>query len=343
MSGPAGIDAAVALLRLLPVELVRRILSLLPPLDAARLQTALERAPDTLSLEAQKSALDLFFATRRSLALAPRSSPSLDAAQSPASASPPATPANVEASKQATTELSTARSSESPEELEDVSLLERLWQTGPELLSRALEEEQPATVAFILSQLSPESAAAVVQRLSSTARSAAAKRLCQPVQVDFTLGKRLIRSVLAKARCLAEVPPVPTVNEKRRQVAAMLRKLGRTERAELLQAIGELDPAAVDEIRKAMFGYDDLTRVPDRQLQSLLTQIDMKTLAIALKGSPDSLTERILKNLPARSRQMLTDEISLLATVTKSAIQEAQSAIADLLRQNEEEGKITLD
>jgi flagellar motor switch protein FliG len=69
----------------------------------------------------------------------------------------------------------------------------------------------------------------------------------------------------------------------------------------------------------------------------------MKTLAIALKGSPDSLTERILKNLPARSRQMLTDEISLLATVTKSAIQEAQSAIADLLRQNEEEGKITLD
>ena len=31
MSGPAGIDAAVALLRLLPVELVRRILSLLPP------------------------------------------------------------------------------------------------------------------------------------------------------------------------------------------------------------------------------------------------------------------------------------------------------------------------
>jgi flagellar motor switch protein FliG len=341
MSGPAGIDAAVALLRLLPVELVRRILALLPPLDAARLQTALERAPETLAPEAEISALKLFFQTRRSLALSDRASTappeSANNAQTPAT-----TPATNDGSRPAAS--SETKEPVTPPEIDDSRpVLEQLRQVDAALLARALEEEQPATVALILSQLSPEAAAAVVQRLSSAARSQVAKRLCQPLQVDYTLAEKLMRSVLAKTRQLSEIPPIPTVSEKRRQLAAMLRKLGRTERAELLQSIGELDPAAVEEIRKAMFGYEDLNRVSDRQLQSLLTQIDMKTLAIALKGSPDALAQRILKNLPNRSRQMLTDEISLLASVPKSAVEEAQAAIADLIRQNEEEGKITLD
>jgi hypothetical protein len=100
MSGPAGIDAAVALLRLLPVELVRRILALLPPLDAARLQTALERAPETLAPEAEISALKLFFQTRRSLALSDRASTappeSANNAQTPAT-----TPATNDGSRPA--------------------------------------------------------------------------------------------------------------------------------------------------------------------------------------------------------------------------------------------------
>lgn len=342
MNRAAGTEAAVALLRLLPTEMVRRILALMPPNDAARLQSALDQAPKELTPEAERAALQLFFQRRRPTtptsisppALAPNSlaEPTESArAEAPATTSSP----NSVSANAADAAPSAAREQERTRS--------GLQQADTALLARALEDEQPGTIALVLSRLEPDAAAAVVQRLSSATRAAVAKRLCQPVAVDHALAEQMILAVLNKMERLASVPPVPTAAEKQKQVAALLRKLGRKERTDLLAAIAESDPAAVEEIRRSMYGYEDLARVPERQLQSLLTQVDVKTLAVALKGSPDSLAERVLRNLPNRSRQALSDEISLLASVPKSAIEEAQNSIADLLRQFEEQGKITFD
>lgn len=342
MNGTAGTEAAVALLRLLPTEMVRRILALMPPADSARLQTALDQSPREFSPEAERAALQWFFQRRRPMPPAPPvTSPPAQA--SAAESLAPSSGEGVAPSASSKPSPSPTRddAKSSPPERDPVA--SSLRQADSALLARALEDEQPGTIALVLSRLDTDGAAAVVQRLSAATRTAVAKRLCQPVAVDPALADQMILAVMNKMERLACVPPVPTPAERQRQMAALFRKLGRKERTDLLAAIAEVDPTAVEEIRRAMYGYQDLARVPERQLQSLLTQVDVKTLAVALKGSPDSLAERVLRNLPNRSRQALSDEISLLASVPKSAIEEAQNSIADLVRQFEEQGKITFD
>jgi flagellar motor switch protein FliG len=126
-------------------------------------------------------------------------------------------------------------------------------------------------------------------------------------------------------------------------LAAVLRRLPRPDRAAVLTAIERVEPQNVERLRREMFSFNDLLTVEDRPLQGLLAAIDLKTLALALKGADNAIAEKVLRNTSSRTRQALSDEISLLANVSKTTINDAQARVAELLRMQEEEGKISFD
>ena len=110
----------------------------------------------------------------------------------------------------------------------------------------------------------------------------------------------------------------------------------------VIDEIRNRDQRLAAEIKNTMFVFDDLVQLNDRDLQTLLMEIDQPQLAMALKAAPDSLENKVLDNLSSRVAEMVREEIDLLGQVRVSDVEEAQKEIMAIARELEEMEEIVL-
>ena len=218
----------------------------------------------------------------------------------------------------------------------------RLRAVTPDRILRALEGEPPSAIAHVLSCLDPAVAGAILKGLPAEIRSDVAMRYSQPGTKNFALVNAIATVVADKASLMDDQPEAQST-DRVGDLATMLRGLPRADRLTLLQTIEDTEPDLATQLRGKLFRFDDILKIDDRPLQLLLTQLNLRTIALALKGAESKLSEKLLRNISARAREQFNEETETLGTVTPAKIKEAQGEIAGLIRQFEEEGKITLE
>ena len=127
-----------------------------------------------------------------------------------------------------------------------------------------------------------------------------------------------------------------------KKVVSLLNDLDVSNREKLLEELARSYPDLAEAIRDALFTFEDLVYVEDKGLQALLRDLDQRTLAKALKGASQSVTNKILSNLSNRARIMLLEEKESLGQVRVSDIQSIQKDLARQVRQLGEEGKLLI-
>jgi flagellar motor switch protein FliG len=182
----------------------------------------------------------------------------------------------------------------------------------------------------------------IMKRLPARIRPDVTIRLAQPALRNQPLLEQIARAVVGKAEKLVDSVPELTSADRDKNVATMLRALNRTERKEIMDALQISDADTAARVGALLFQFEDILRVEDRGLQAILIELDMKTLAMALKGAADNLVSKISTNISSRARDMLNEEMGLLGAIPSSRVQESRNKIVALLRQFEEEGKIVL-
>jgi flagellar motor switch protein FliG len=110
----------------------------------------------------------------------------------------------------------------------------------------------------------------------------------------------------------------------------------------ILESIEHEDPALAMSIRNLMFTFDDLLGVSDAGIRELLSQVDKKTLSMALKVVPDELRDHIFKTMSMRAVQMLKEDMEVLGPVRTRDVTKAQQEVVALARKLEAEGKMVL-
>jgi flagellar motor switch protein FliG len=115
-----------------------------------------------------------------------------------------------------------------------------------------------------------------------------------------------------------------------------------TERA-LLENLAQEDPDLVEEIRRLMFVFEDITKFSDKDIQSILKNVDNSQWSMALKGASESLKQKILGNLSQRAADLLREEMDYLGPVKLSSVEQAQQQVVDIVRGLEDRGEITLE
>jgi flagellar motor switch protein FliG len=234
-------------------------------------------------------------------------------------------------------------------EADPLSALRAMTGAGPEhtprneeRLALALGDEHPRTVALVLSQMEPDPAGMVLKRLSPEMRRAVSLQLGKDINVNLDLVGRIVRTVLAKCRSLAETPPPAPSTNRFKRMAEMLRCLDKPERMEILVALEQNDAEAAAEVKEFLYSFDDLVLVEDRSMQKLLAEIDAKSLATALKGAADAIRQKVSSNLSKRARETLNEEMELLGTVPATTIQQAQKAVVDVIQRLDQAGELTM-
>ncbi len=125
-------------------------------------------------------------------------------------------------------------------------------------------------------------------------------------------------------------------------VAELLNQAGRSTERNVLATIGATHEDLAEEIRARLFTFEDLHRLSDRDLQIVLRELDQKDLALALRGVPEPLWEKITSNMSARAAELLREDIDAQPPQRKHVVEESQGRIVAVVRRLVEAGAIEL-
>jgi len=213
-----------------------------------------------------------------------------------------------------------------------------LQKVGADNLLTFIIDEHPQTIALILSHLPPTLAAEVLSGLPSNKQLEVIRRVANMEQtspdvvrdVESSLESRMTSTINHQ---MEKAGGVPTV-------AQILNVTDRMTNKGILESLEHEDAELADEIRRLMFVFDDLMKLDDKAIQTLLKEVDNTQWATALKGAPDEIQQKIMGNLSQRAAEMLKEEMEYLGPVKVSDVEIVQQTIVDIVRRLEDSGEI---
>ncbi|MGB1109612.1 MAG: flagellar motor switch protein FliG [Gammaproteobacteria bacterium] len=110
----------------------------------------------------------------------------------------------------------------------------------------------------------------------------------------------------------------------------------------VMGAIHQSDGELAALIEENMLTFDDLTRIDDRAIQTLLGEVDTQALMLALKGAGEQEREKFLRNMSSRAADMLRDDLEVSGPVRLSEVETAQKEIVATARKMMENGTIAI-
>jgi len=222
----------------------------------------------------------------------------------------------------------------------DTAGIESLKWMDPLSVAELLRNEHPQIVAAILVHLDHEQSAAVLMQFTDRQRSEVLLRVATLEGIQPTALKDLnevLFKVLAGGDKIrkASLGGVKTAAE-------IINLLGSNVDTVVLESIRSHDPDLAQKIMDKMFVFDDVAKLDDRAIQTVLKEIASETLIVALKGAVPELRERFLSNMSSRAAEALREDLESRGPMRLSEVEAQQKEILKTVRRLSDEGQIVI-
>ncbi len=215
-----------------------------------------------------------------------------------------------------------------------------LHKAGADNLLTFVSDEHPQTIALIMSHLPSAMSAEVLAGLPSNKQIEVIRRIATMEQtspevisdVEAGLQGRMRNTFNQQLEKTGGVP----------RVAEILNVTDRMTNKGILESLEQEDPELVDDIRRLMFVFDDLLKLDNKAIQSLLKEVENSQWAVALKGASEEIRQKVLGNLSQRAADMLREEMEYLGPIRVSDVESMQQQIVDAVRRLEDAGEIEI-
>jgi flagellar motor switch protein FliG len=219
------------------------------------------------------------------------------------------------------------------------NMWEKLSHVQEDVLANYLKNEYPQTIAVVLSKLSTAHAGRVLAILPDEVSIDVVNRMLKmdPVQKDVmerleqTLRTEFI-SNLARTRR----------RDAHEVMAEIFNSFDRQTETRFMMALEEQNKDAAEHIKKLMFTFDDLAKLDNGAIQTVMRQIDKEKLALALKGASETVRNVFYSNMSQRAAKMLTEDMEALGPVRLKDVDEAQSGLVNLAKDLAAKGEIMI-
>ena len=91
-----------------------------------------------------------------------------------------------------------------------------------------------------------------------------------------------------------------------------------------------------------MFVFDDVMKLDDKAIQSVMREVASETLIVALKGASPELRDKFLANMSSRAADALREDLESRGPMRLSEVEAQQKEILKTVRRLAEEGQIVL-
>ncbi len=214
-----------------------------------------------------------------------------------------------------------------------------LHKADPQNILSFLIDEHPQTIALVLSNIPPDVAAGVLSGLQPSRQLAVIERIAEmgqtgPEAIEEVEKALTTRMALFMTQAYQKAGGVPAVAE-------MLNVSDRSTERTILDGLSKDKPDLVDEIRRLMFVFEDIIKLNDKDIQTVLKGVETSQWALALKGASKPLQQKILSNMSQRAADMLREEMEFLGKVRLSEVEAMQQKVVDVVRSLEDSGQLS--
>ena len=207
-------------------------------------------------------------------------------------------------------------------------------------LLNVITYEHPQTIALILCYLSPEKAAQVMAELPEETQSEVAFRIAtmkdtSPMvikEIEKVLENKLSSVVRTEMTSLGGVETL----------VGILNQVDRTTEKNITETLEREDAELADRIKSSRFVFEDIITLDDVSIQRILREVEVKDLALALKGCSEDVGEAIYRNQSKRAAASLKEDMEFLGPVRLMDVEKAQQDIVSIIRRLDDAGEIII-
>ena len=224
------------------------------------------------------------------------------------------------------------------------SALEQVRSARVESLAELLGDEHPQIAAVVLSQLPARTAAQVLRAMPDDRAAEMTARLATIEEIPESAIAAASESL---ARALAATGGLAS-SDRRNDfdglafTAALLNELPAEQGDALLDRVGRADAGIATRVREAMFTFEDLLRIEQRQMAPLLRAVQSEVLVVAMQTAADDLRQHLLGALSQRAAQTLREDLASSKPRRVAEVESARRQIVEAATRLAAEGQITM-
>ncbi|WP_298668569.1 flagellar motor switch protein FliG [uncultured Sphingomonas sp.] len=224
-----------------------------------------------------------------------------------------------------------------PEAACGIDLLD--WLDAGEIAAM-IEKEHPQIAAVLIANLDPSVGSQVLELLPGAVQPEILHRIAKlgpitPEAVDT------LRTMLAN-RSVSNQQATQVQLGGTREAAKILQGARKATEQRVMPKLFKLDKETAKAIEEAMFVFDNLLDMDDKNLGTLIRNIDGDILTRALKGVDEAARTRFLGCMSARAADGIRDEMEARGPMKLSEVLDAQKAIIQIARNLAKDGTIMM-
>jgi flagellar motor switch protein FliG len=216
----------------------------------------------------------------------------------------------------------------------DLALLQN---TEPRQLAGFLRNENPQTIALVLSNMTAEAGGALLQLLPPELQAQTVLRMATLDRISPEIFRKITEAIGSKLKALRQVSRSDGI----RSLAGCLNHVEASLAESLLSQVEQENQSAAASVRNLMFTFEDILHVDKEGMRALLSRVDKKILTLALKGAVEKLREHFTQCMSQRAAEMLGEDMEALGPVRVRDVQAAQQQVVAVVRQLQQQGTIS--
>lgn len=219
--------------------------------------------------------------------------------------------------------------------------LEMLAWYDPAEIAQMIEKEHPQIAAVLLVHLDAEVAAKVFEHLPEAVQPQILRRVARlgavPPEAIETLKLMLEKHASGGARPASTMQLGGT-----REAAKILQSARRVTEQKVMPKLAKIDKEVAKAIEEAMFVFDNLLELDDKNLSTLIRNIDSEVLIKSLKGVDEGTRNRFLACMSSRAADGIRDEMESRGPMRMAEVMDAQKIMVGIARGLVKDGTIQM-
>ena len=212
------------------------------------------------------------------------------------------------------------------------------WMDATEI-AQMIEKEHPQIAAVLIANLDPQVAGQVLELLPDAAQPEILHRVARlgPITPEAV---ECLKTVLANRTGNTTQAGVTLGGT--REAAKILSGARKTTEQRVMPKLFKIDREMAKQIEEAMFVFENLLEMDDKNLGTLIRNVDGDVLVKALKGVDEATRARILGCMSARAADGIRDEMEARGPTKLADVMEAQKAMIAIARNLAKDGTIQM-
>ena len=219
------------------------------------------------------------------------------------------------------------------------TMWDKLANVNESVLASYLKNEYPQTVAVVLAKIKPEHASRVLGSLPEDFALEVINRMLRMESVQ--------KEILDKVEETLRIEFMSNLARTNRRdshemMADIFNNLDRATENRFITALEERNRESAERIKALMFTFEDLAKLDPAGVQTLLRSVEKTKMALALKGSSDTLRNLFFSNMSERAGKIMREDMEAMGPVRLSDVEAAQMEMVKLAKDLSGKGEIIL-